>query len=69
METPKAEIPKNYDRIMTLQSPEPFQREYFDWSEEEFAQRFVEKISAGRLRQNEAYIDLKIEKKSSARRR
>ena len=49
---------------MTLQSPEPFQREYFDWSEEEFAQRFVEKISGGRLRQNANYIDLKIEKKS-----
>src|SRR5450759_5594922 len=52
---------------MTLHSPEPFQREYFDWSEEEFAQRFVEKISAGRLKQNEAYIDLKLEKKSSSR--
>jgi MoaA/NifB/PqqE/SkfB family radical SAM enzyme len=50
---------------MTLQSPQPFQREYFDWSEEEFAQRFVEKISGGRLKQNEAYIDLKLEKKSS----
>src|ERR1035437_2799054 len=50
---------------MTLQSPEPFQREYFDWSEEEFAQRFVEKISAGRLKQNATYIDLKLEKKSS----
>lgn len=48
---------------MTLQSLEPFQREYFDWSEEEFAQRFVEKVSAGRLRQNEAYVDLKIKKK------
>ena len=48
---------------MTLQSAELFQREYFDWSEEEFAQRFVEKVSAGRLRQNEAYIDLKIKKK------
>src|ERR1022692_4763896 len=52
---------------MTLHSPELFQREYFDWSEEEFAQRFVEKISAGRLKQNEAYIDLKLEKKSSSR--
>src|SRR5450759_4162528 len=52
---------------MTLHSPEPFQREYFDWSEEEFAQRFVEKISAGRLKQNEAYIDLKLEKKRSSR--
>jgi Fe-coproporphyrin III synthase len=50
---------------MTLQPPEPFSREYFDWSEEEFAQKFVEKISAGRLRQNKAYIDLKLEKKSS----
>ena len=49
---------------MALQSPDVFSREYFDWSEEEFAQKFVEKISAGRLRQNEAYIDLKLEKKS-----
>jgi MoaA/NifB/PqqE/SkfB family radical SAM enzyme len=50
---------------MTLGSLEPFQREYFDWSEEEFAQRFVEKVSGGRLKQNENYIDLKIEKKST----
>jgi MoaA/NifB/PqqE/SkfB family radical SAM enzyme len=50
---------------MALQSPEQFSREYFDWSEEEFAQRFVAKISAGRLKQNESYIDLKLEKKSS----
>ncbi len=50
---------------MTLQPPEPFRREYFDWSEEEFAQRFVEKISSGRLKQNEAYVDLKLKKKSS----
>src|SRR5271154_4189050 len=50
---------------MTLQSPEPFQREYFDWSEEEFAQRFVERITAGRIGQNEAFLDLKLEKKST----
>ena len=50
---------------MTLQTPETFQREYFDWSEEEFAQRFVEKITAGRIGQNEAYLDLKLEKKST----
>ena len=50
---------------MALESPEQFRREYFDWSEEEFAQRFVEKISAGRLKQNGAYVDLKLKKKSS----
>jgi Fe-coproporphyrin III synthase len=50
---------------MTLQPPETFQREYFDWSEEEFAQKFVERITAGRIGGNEAFIDLKLEKKSS----
>jgi MoaA/NifB/PqqE/SkfB family radical SAM enzyme len=50
---------------LTLQPPEPFQREYFDWSEEEFAQKFVERITAGRIGGNEAFIDLKLEKKSS----
>jgi Fe-coproporphyrin III synthase len=50
---------------MTLQTSEIFQREYFDWSEEEFAQRFVERITAGRIGQNEAFLDLKLEKKST----
>jgi hypothetical protein len=50
---------------MTLLSPEPLQREYFDWSEEEFAQKFVEKISGGRLKQSDTYVDLKIKKTSS----
>jgi MoaA/NifB/PqqE/SkfB family radical SAM enzyme len=50
---------------MTLQPPETFEREYFGWSEEEFAQKFVEKITAGRIGGNEAFIDLKLEKKSS----
>ena len=50
---------------MSLRSPESFRREYFDWSEEEFAQKFVEKISGGRLEQDDSYIDLKIRKTSS----
>lgn len=49
---------------MTLLASEQFQREYFDWSEEEFADRFVEKVSAGRLGLNQTYVDLKIERKS-----
>ncbi len=49
---------------MTLQPSEQFQREYFDWSEEKFANKLVEKLSAGRLKQNQTYVDLKLEKKS-----
>ena len=45
--------------------PEPFAREYFDWSEEVFAKRFVERISGGRLRQSDSYVDLKIRKTTS----
>jgi len=50
---------------MTLQPPELFRREYFDWTEEEFAQKFVERITAGRIGQNVDFVDLKLEKKSS----
>jgi MoaA/NifB/PqqE/SkfB family radical SAM enzyme len=49
---------------MTSQLPEQFQREYFHWSEEEFTDRFVEKVSAGRLKQDQSFVDLKIKKKS-----
>ena len=50
---------------MTLQAPEPFQREYFDWSEEEFAQSSSKRSPPGGSNRNEAYLDLKMEKKSS----
>jgi len=56
--------PGSYGLNVTLQSSGRFQRDYFDWSEEEFANRLVEKVSAGRLGQNETYVDLKLEKKS-----
>jgi Fe-coproporphyrin III synthase len=52
---------------VTLLAPEQFQREYFDWSDEEFANRFVERITAWRLKQNQSYIDLKLERKSLIR--
>jgi sulfatase maturation enzyme AslB (radical SAM superfamily) len=52
---------------VTLQPLEQFRREYFDWAEDEFAKRFVEKVSAGRLGQNQDYVDLKLEKKSLGR--
>lgn len=52
---------------MTLQPSEQFQREYFDWSEEEFARSFVERVSAWRLGQNQSYVDLKLEQKSLVR--
>jgi MoaA/NifB/PqqE/SkfB family radical SAM enzyme len=49
---------------VTLQPSGQLQREYFDWSEEEFAVRLVEKVSSKRLEQNQTYVDLKLEKKS-----
>ncbi|HZW84398.1 MAG TPA: radical SAM protein, partial [Nitrososphaerales archaeon] len=52
---------------MTLESAGLFHREYFDWSEEEFAQKFVKKISGGRLRRSDTYVDLKIEKISTVK--
>ena len=52
---------------VTLESAGLFHREYFDWSEEEFAQKFVKKISGGRLRRSDTYVDLKIEKISTVK--
>src|ERR1700730_11271266 len=43
----------------------PFAREYFDWSREEIARRFVEQVSAGRLKQGESFVDLKIKREES----
>lgn len=50
---------------MSSQLPEQFQREYFDWSREEFADRFVEKVTAARLKLNNAFVDLKLEENKS----
>ncbi|MGA2625993.1 MAG: hypothetical protein ABSF63_02900 [Candidatus Bathyarchaeia archaeon] len=41
---------------MSSHLPEQFQREYFDWSREEFANRFVEKVTTGRLKLNNTYV-------------
>lgn len=50
---------------MATETLGPFEREYFGWSEEEFAQRFVEKITGGRMRLGEDAVDLPITKKTS----
>ena len=48
-----------------LQNTEQIHRDYFDWSEEELARRFVDKVTAWRLGQNQTFVDLKIKKKKS----
>jgi Fe-coproporphyrin III synthase len=51
------------------QTDGPFRRDYFDWSEEELARRFVEQVSAGRLKQDESFVDLKIKQRKSLTKR
>jgi sulfatase maturation enzyme AslB (radical SAM superfamily) len=46
-------------------SEQQFQREYFDWSREEFANRFVEKVTAGRLKLSDTFVDLKLDETKS----
>jgi sulfatase maturation enzyme AslB (radical SAM superfamily) len=48
-----------------LESTEQFHRDYFDWSEEELAKRFVDKVTAWRIGQNQEFVDLKIKEKKS----
>jgi len=50
---------------VVLQNTEQFHRDYFDWSEEELARRFVDKVTAWRLGQNQTFVDLKIKEKKS----
>ena len=47
----------------------PFHRDYFEWPEQELSRRFVEQVSAGRLKQNESFVDLKIKQRKSLTKR
>jgi Fe-coproporphyrin III synthase len=48
-----------------IQNSEQFHRDYFDWSEEELAKRFVDKVTTWRIGQNQNFVDLKIKEKKS----